>query len=219
MENTGIAISGNVEPVDRHAFSKSTGGEQTIDNLEPEDVVVFAAEGEETGTYTEIKQELISAKVLSVEKTVVRARVLGPVQYCEHFGAYAGHGFRVGDLVDVPRAKILVAARPTEQGKKAGYGSRGEPANMFEPSNETKKVYKVRPDTPYDLKLPYRTPDLRWHLDRELVKLDHVGTNGMLEQITFTEDSLRGEVSVRVLDHDLELGVIFVARYDFELDA
>lgn len=190
----------------------------TLDTLEPEDVIVFAAEGDEVGNYTERKQELISAKVLSVEKTIVRARILGPVLFCEHHGAFAGHGFRVGDLVEVPRSKVLVAAR-REPSDEAGYGSRGDPAATFEPSHETKKVYKVRPDTPYDLKLPYRTKELKWYIDRKLVKIEHVGEKGMLEQISFSEDSLRGEVSVRAIDEDPEVGAVFVARWDFELDA
>jgi len=35
----------------------------------------------------------------------------------------------------------------------------------------------------------------------------------------FTEDSLRGRISVRALDENPELGTIFVARWDFELAA
>ena len=35
----------------------------------------------------------------------------------------------------------------------------------------------------------------------------------------FSEDSMRGKVSVRALDQDPELGTVFVARWDFELDA
>ena len=54
-------------------------------------------------------------------------------------GADAGHGFRVGDLVEIPRSQVLVAARRTDP-KKSGYGAQGPPANTFEPSNETKKV-------------------------------------------------------------------------------
>ena len=192
--------------------------EQTIENLETDDVVVFASESEETGNYTETQQELISAKVLSVEKTVVRARVIGPVAHAEHHGAHAGHGFRVGDLVEVPRDKVLVAARRTDM-DQTGYNSRGDPARTFEPSNETKEVYKVRPDTPYDLILPYRTAELAWYVDRKLVKLVHVGERGLLEQISFSEDSLRGEVSVRAIDEDPEVGAVFVARWDFALDA
>ena len=49
--------------------------------------------------------------------------------------------------------------------------------------------------------------------------MEHIGEDGMLEQIVFTEDSLRGEVSVRALDEDPEHGVVFVARWDFALDA
>ena len=192
--------------------------EQTIDNLEPDDVVVFAAESEETGNYTETQQELISAKVLSVETTVVRARILGPIAHAEHHGSHAGHGFRVGDLVEVQRAKILVAARRTDT-DKTGFDSQGEAAATFRPSNETKEVYKVRPATPYNLDLPYRTKELAWFVDRKLVKLEHIGEHGLTEQISFSEDSLRGEVSVRALDEDPEVGSVFVARWDFALDA
>lgn len=67
--------------------------------------------------------------------------------------------------------------------------------------------------------MPYRTKELAWYLDRKLVNLVHVGEDGLLEQIMFSEDSLRREVSVRLLDEDPEVGAVFVARWDFELDA
>ena len=69
----------------------------------------------------------------------------------------------------------------------------------------------------YDLVLPYRTKNLEWHLDRDLVKLIHVGQKGPLEQIMFTEDSVRGDVSLRVIDQDSDEGAIFVGRWDFSL--
>ena len=179
---------------------------------------MFVAESEEAGPYDQTRQEIINAKVLSVEKSVVRARIIAPVAYAEHHGSHAGHGYRVGDLVEVPRDKVLVAARPTDP-KKTGYGSEGKPANTFKPSNVTKQTYRVRPGTPYDLSVPYRTPELQWHIDREMVKMVHVGSKGSLEQILFSEDSLRGNVSVRAIDHDPKEGPVFVARWDFSIDA
>jgi hypothetical protein len=192
--------------------------DQTINDLEQDDVIVFAAESEETGNYTELRQELISAKVLSVESSHVRARVMGPVEHAEHHGSHAGHGFRVGDLVEVPRSQVLVAARRTDTDKD-GYGSLGDPAATLKPSNETKKVYTVNPGTPYDLVLPYRTEHLVWWIDKDNVTVEHVGEDGLLEQVLFSEDSLRGDVSVRAVDKDPEVGAVFVARWDFELDA
>ena len=191
--------------------------ETTIDNLEADDVIVFAVESEGVGPYENTRQELIQAKVLSVETAVVRARIFGEVRYSEHFGSYAGHGFRVGDLVEVPRDKVLVAARLTDP-KGSGYGSEGKPANTFKPSNVTKQVYRVRPGTAYDLVTPYRTPEMQWHIDRDMVKMVHVGSKGSLEQILFSEDSMRGAVSVRAIDHDPKEGAVFVARWDFTID-
>jgi hypothetical protein len=191
----------------------------TIDTLKPnEDVIVFAVESEPVGNYTETRQELINANVLSVEKTTVRARIVGPVAHAEHHGSHAGHGFRVGDQVDVPRPKILVAARRTDPIKK-GYGSHGDPAASFKPTEVTKQTYKVKPGTPYDLILPYRTPELAWYVDEKLVNVIHLGEKANFEQIMFSEDSLRGDVSVRALDEDPEVGTVFIARWDFVLDA
>ena len=76
----------------------------------------------------------------------------------------------------------------------------------------------MRPGTPYDLLLPYRTAELEWSVDQELVKLIHVGEKGLLEQIMFSEDSMRGAVTVRALDRDPELGLVFIARWEFRLD-
>ena len=97
----------------------------TVNSLEQDDVVIFAVESETTGNYDRIRKELINAKVLSVEKTVVRSRILGPVEHAEHHGAHAGQGLRVGDLVEVPRSKVLVAARRAEP-KGQGYGGARE---------------------------------------------------------------------------------------------
>ncbi|HLT41031.1 MAG TPA: hypothetical protein VK034_32360 [Enhygromyxa sp.] len=120
--------------------------------------------------------------------------------------------------MEVPRAKILVAARPTDP-KTTGYNSQGKPAASFKPSDTTRRTYKVKPGTPYDLILPYRTTELAWHVDDKLVKMVHVGQKANFEQIMFTEDSLRGDVTVRALDEDPEVGTVFVARWDFVLDA
>lgn len=190
----------------------------TIDSLEKDDVVLFAVESEPTGSYTNTQQEVINAKVLSVEKTVVRGRVVGPVAHAEHHGSHAGHGFRVGDQVEVPRGKVLVAARPTDP-KKSGYDSQGEAAASFKPSDMTKKTYRVKPGTPYDLILPYRTAELAWFVDEKLVKMIHIGEKANFEQVMFSEDSLRTEFTVRALDEDPELGTVFVARWDFVLEA
>jgi hypothetical protein len=190
----------------------------TIDSLEPDDVVVFAVESEPVGNYTETREELVNAKVLSVEETVVRGRVVAPVAHAEHHGSHAGHGFRVGDLVEVPRAQVLVAARPTGPVKE-GYNSQGRAARTLEPSDLTGETYRVRPGTPYDLVLPYRTDELKWHFDRDMVKMVHIGHKGSLEQVMFTEDSMRGKVTVRALDRDPKEGLVFVARWQFVIDA
>lgn len=190
----------------------------TINGLTQEDVIVFAVESDPTGNYTNTRQELLNAKVLTVQKTVVRARILGPVAHAEHHGSHAGHGFRVGDQVEVPRAKMLVAARPTDA-QGSGYDSYGEAAASFKPSDTTKQTYKVKPGTPYDLILPYRTPELAWFVDERLVTMTHIGQKANFEQIMFAEDSLRGDFTVRALDEDPEVGTVFVARWDFVLEA
>jgi hypothetical protein len=188
-----------------------------VDNMTQEDLVVFAVESEPVGNYTETRQELISGKVLSVEKTYVRARVQGPVAHAEHHGAHAGHGIRVGDLVEVPRSKILLAARSTEP-QRNGYGSKGKPAQTFKSSHITKDVYQVRPSTPYDLVVPYRTGELEWVVDRAMVKMVRIGEKGLNEQIMFSEDSMRGPVKVTLLDNDPKEGAVFVGRWDFTID-
>ena len=190
--------------------------DETIDKMTTEDVIVVAVESEPVGPFTEVRHELITAKVRSVEQTVVRARVVGPVAYAEHMGSHAGHGVRVGDLIEVPRSKVLVAARSTAP-KREGYNSEGEPAGVYDPSNNTKQTYKVRPGTPYDLALPYRTDELEWVVDRELVKMTRIGSKGNYEQIMFSEDSMRGPVTVRALDVDPKEGRVFVARWEFQL--
>lgn len=191
---------------------------EVVEQLTTEDQIVFGVESEPVPAYEEVRQEVISAKVLSVEKTVVRARVLPPVAYAEHNGNHAGHGFRVGDLVEVPRSKILVAARPSEPKKKTGYNSRGPAENTFKSSHMTKSVYKIRPATPYDLILPYRTDNLKWYVDQEHVRVVPIGRKGLFEQVMFTEDSMRGPVTLRLLNDDPEQGSLFVARWEFQLD-
>ncbi|PRQ02054.1 hypothetical protein [Enhygromyxa salina] len=211
-------LPAELEKVLNEQFPDSWPPEDAVVNaMTQEDQVVVAVESEPVGNYTQTRQELISAKVLSVEKTLVRGRVIGPVVYAEHHGAHAGHGFRVGDLVEVPRSKILLAARSVEP-KKKGYGGEGKPEQTFKPSNLTGETYQVRPATPYDLSLPYRTNELEWYVDREMVKMIRIGASGLLEQIMFSEDSMRGLVTVRALDNDPKEGKIFVARWEFNID-
>ena len=191
--------------------------DRTIDKLTTDDLIVVAAKSEPVPGYEESRTELLKAKVRSVEETHVRARVVGPVEYAEHLGSHAGHGFRVGDLIEVPRTKVLVAARSTVP-KREGFNSQGHAAGVFEPSHETKKTYTVRPGTPYDLVLPYRTDELEWVLDRETVKMKRIGSKGSYEQIMFAEDSVRGPVTLRALDRDPKEGLIFVARWEFHIN-
>jgi hypothetical protein len=63
--------------------------------------------------------------------------------------------------------------------------------------------------------LPYRTDELEWHVDRDMVTMIRLGTNGLIEQIMFSEDSMRGPVTVRVQDRDPKEGLVHVARWDF----
>ena len=51
-----------------------------------------------------------------------------------------------------------------------------------------------------------------WYVDEKLVKMIHIGEHANFEQIMFSEDSLRGHVSVRALDENPELCTIFVGR-------
>ncbi len=188
--------------------------EETIDSLETDDIIVFAVESMPVGPYTKVTRESLGATVLVVEKTTVRARVIGEVRHSEHLGTQAGHGMRVGTVIDVPRESILAAAKKSDA---EGYGSKGEPVATFKPSSDTKKTYIIYPKTPYDLRLPYRTPELEWHVDPKLATMEHVGDDGLLEQIAFTEGSLRGSVTVRAIDNDPELGKVLIGRWDFKL--
>jgi hypothetical protein len=190
--------------------------DEVIEQLTDEDVVVFAVESEPVGNYTSTRQETITAKVLSVETNVVRARIIPPVQYAEHHGSHAGHGFRIGDLVEVPRSKILLAARPREK-PKPEYDGYGKAAQTFKPAELDKRTHLVRPGTSYDLVLPYRTDELEWHVDRDMVTMIQLGTNGLIEQIMFSEDSMRGPVTVRLQDRDPKEGLVHVARWDFTI--
>lgn len=208
-----------IAAIDKMFPSAWPPNDAAIESLEKDDVIIFAVESEPTGNYTNTQQELINAKVLTVEKTVVRGRVFGTVAHAEHHGSHAGHGFRVGDLVEVPRGKILVAARPNEPKTPSGYDSLGKPAETLKPTDLSKNTYKVKPGTPYDLVLPYRTPELAWHVDEKLVKVVHIGQKANFEQIMFTEDSLRGQFSITALDEDPEVGTVFVAQWKFVLDA
>ena len=195
---------------------------ETIDNLTQEDMIVFAAEGVPTGNYTETRQELINAQVLSVETTIVRARVKGPVMYAAHFGSHPGHGLEVGESVEVPRSKVLVAAREKQPDKKpTGYDSQGKAVAQFKPTTLTSTVYPVKPGTAYDLILPYRTSTLFWQVQskNDLVKMVKIGEKAALEQVKFDESSLRGPFTVVVMNDDPKVGTVFVARWDFDLQA
>lgn len=188
--------------------------EASLEQLETEDVIIFAVESEPVGPYERSVQELISAQVLSVEKTVIRARVVSPIRHSEHLGTTAGHGLRVGTAVEVPRSSVLVGGRRKQA---EGYDSRGKAATTFKPSSDSKQTYLVKPGTPYDLRLPYTTPDLEWFVEGKGVKMVHVGDDGLFSQILFTEDSLRGPVTVRVLDKDPKVGDVLVGRWEFKL--
>ncbi len=51
----------------------------------------------------------------------------------------------------------------------------------FKPSEMTKTTYRVKPGTPYDLVLPYRTGELQWYVDEKLVTMVHVGQKANFE--------------------------------------
>jgi hypothetical protein len=105
---------------------------------------VFAVESEPVAGYTETRQESLSADVLCVETDVVRSRVLGPGRSRRALRLAPGHGFRVGDLVEA----------------KPEYNGHGKAAQTFNPSEQTRETYQVRPGTPYDLVLPYRIAEV-----------------------------------------------------------
>ncbi len=69
--------------------------------------------------------------------------------------------------------------------------------------------------------LPYRTERLVWQVKAKdnLVTMIQIGEKGLLEQIKFTEGSLRGTFSVVLLNDDPKDGLIFVARWDLDLQA
>ncbi|NVB37231.1 hypothetical protein G6O69_36890 [Pseudenhygromyxa sp. WMMC2535] len=188
--------------------------EETLDQLETGDVIVFGVESRPVGAY-KAARELISASVIVVEKTLIRARVTGEIRYAEHFGTNAGHGLRAGMAVDVPRSVVLGAGRPQPA---EGYGSKGDPVDTFKASTETGKTYKIHPSTPYDFQLPYRTKELEWYVDPQLATMKHIGEDGLLEQVMFTEGSMRGDVTVRAIDNDPMHGKVLVGRWDFVLD-
>ncbi len=189
---------------------------EAIDDLKPGDVIVFGVESEPTEDFDLPKQELVSASVLSVGKTEVRGRVIGPVAHADHHGNSAGHGLYVGSLVEVPRSHVMVVARlkPDPEMPKTGYGSKGDPARVFVP-NYGKEPYKVHPSTVYDLELPYRTEELGWTPSRENVKYAQIGDEGLRHQIMFTEASIRGPYSLTLLDDDPKEGIVFVGKWDF----
>lgn len=186
----------------------------TVEGLTPKDVVLFGAQSDVVGGYDQPRQELLQARVLSVEPGVVRGRVAGEVDHAEHHGSHAGHGFRVGDSVQVPRDQVLAVVRPPTA---EGYNSEGKSQDHFKPSDQTKERYDVHPGTPYDFVLPHWNERLTWHLDSDHVSVRHIGIRGLHQQIAFSEDSMRGPLSVRVLDEDPDLGTIHVGRWDLNI--
>ncbi len=192
--------------------------QEVIDNLQPGEVIGFVAESEPTEDFDFPQREIVTASVLSVEKTRVRGRVIAPIAHADHHGNSAGHGLYVGALVEVPRSHIMVAARltPDPDRPAQGYGSKGDPARVFKPSNG-KTVYKVHPSRVYDLELPYRTEELVWTPSRENVKYFQIGDKALKHQLMFTEASVRGPYSITVLDDDEREGLVFVGRWDFEI--
>ncbi len=189
---------------------------ETIDKLEPGDMIVFGVESAPTEDFDLPKQELLTASVLSVGKTEVRGRVIGPVAHADHHGNSAGHGLHIGSLVEVPRAHVMVVGRlqPDPDLPASDYGSKGEPARVFKP-NAGKQPHKVHPSTVYDLDLPYRTDDLSWTASRNNVKYFQIGDSGLRHQIMFTEASVRGPYSLTLLDNDEKEGIVFVGKWDF----
>ncbi|MFV8750362.1 hypothetical protein ACNOYE_07410 [Nannocystaceae bacterium ST9] len=192
---------------------------EQIDKLETGDVIVFGVESEPTQDFDLSQQELVSATVLSVGKSAVRARVIGPIEHAEHHGNSAGHGLYVGSQVDVPRSHVLLAGKrnvdPTLP--KSGYGSRGRAARVFKSTYGSKTVHKVHPSTVYDLELPYQTPDLVWVPSRTDVHIQVIGDEGLRHQIQVREDSVRGPFTLTLLDDDEREGNIFVARWDMQI--
>jgi len=193
--------------------------DEAIDKLEHGDVIVFVAKSEATEDFDLPKQEIINASVLTVGVNQIRARVIPPIAHAEHFGNSAGHGLYVGALVEVPRSRVMVAARRDvdPDAPASGYGSKGEPAQIFKPSGRNGQPFRVHPSTVYELELPYVTENLRWVPSRELVKFHQIGTHGLRHQIMFTEASVRGPYSVTLLDDDEREGTVFVAKWEFEL--
>ena len=188
----------------------------TFDRLEPDHLILFAVESEQVGNFDQRRREILVARVLEVGSSAVRARVIDPVEFAEHHGSHAGHGVRVGMLVEIPREQVLVAAELSEAPRN-GYGSRGKPAATLTPTNRTPTVHRVKPGTPYDLVLPYRTPDLHWS-GGEGAEVVHIGARGPLEQVMFGESTIRGRYTLTVLDHDEQADKVFVASWSFEVD-
>jgi hypothetical protein len=214
-EEIGSALIEDIEAMFGNPWPQATP--EAVDKLETGDVIVFGVESKPTEDFEHPQQELISASVLSVEKTHVRGRVIHPVEHADHHGNSAGHGLYVGALVEVPREHVMLVARlnPDPELPKSGYGSKGDPARVFKPTNNTGQAYKVHPSTVYDLDLPYRTDDLVWIPSRENVKYYQIGDKGLRHQIMFTEASVRGPYSITVLDDDEKEGNVFVGKWDF----
>jgi hypothetical protein len=192
---------------------------EQVDALQTGDVVIFAVESEPTPDFELAQQELVSATVLSVGKSTVRGRVIGPIEHAEHHGNMAGHGLYIGSQVDIPRAHVLLAGKRNVDPSlpKSGYGSRGPAARVFKSTYGSSTVHKIHPSTVYDLELPYRTPDLRWQASRADVALVVIGDEGNRHQIMVSEDSVRGPFTLTLLDDDEREGAVFVGRWDLEV--
>ncbi|EDM78408.1 hypothetical protein PPSIR1_06151 [Plesiocystis pacifica SIR-1] len=206
----------------KQEFIEAFGGyappkDEILDNLTQEDVILFGVKSEPVPGYPEVREEILTAKVRTVEDTVIRARISEPEEFSAHLGSYAGHGFRFGEMVEVPRGVIIFAARPKPT-DVTGYGKHGRPAGTFESSHVTKKSYDVHPGTPYDLVMPYITDDIEFHVDRAMVRFELVGTKGLHQQIVFKEGSMHGDVTLRALDRDPKTGLVFVARWNFHIE-
>ncbi len=190
--------------------------DEVIDKLQPGEAILFVVESEQTEDFDLPRQEIITAKVLSVGRSEVHGRVIAPIAHADHHGNHAGHGLHVGSRVEVPRSHVLAAARLGHDPERpaSGYGSQGEPARVFEPSKRG-QVFTVHPSTVYELDLPYRTETLKWTQSRDDVKYSQIGDHRLRHQIKFTEASVRGPYSLTLFDEDQREGTVFVGRWDF----
>ncbi|EDM81658.1 hypothetical protein PPSIR1_22114 [Plesiocystis pacifica SIR-1] len=206
----------------KQEFIEAFGGwappnDEILDNLTQEDVVLFGVVSEPVPGYPLEREEILTAKVRTVEDTVIRARICENAEFSAHLGAHAGHGFRFGEMVEVPRGVIILAARPKPNGIE-GYGKYGRAGGRLVPSEPTAKPYDIYPGTSYDLVMPYITDDVEFHINREMVRFELVGTKGLHQQIRFSEDSLRGDATLQAMDRDPKTGRLhFLARWKLHI--